>query len=163
MNKVTLDWRWSDRYLPKVFEIVGPRLLTQASIEVDRNNATDLVLLTARDLKIACRIRRPVSNLAYLSQFTIRGHRRSGAKSEMDKIIDGWADWMFYGFAAAGAAPDLAHWYLIDLTAFRAHLIRNLDTLSWGESENSSDGTSFYWFDVNSFPQLPGLLIARSQ
>ena len=71
------DKDWSDRFIPEIRRIVGPRLLVPSSLEVDRTQAVDLVVLRGRDMTLACRVRRP-GFLAYKDQFTIRCHRDSG-------------------------------------------------------------------------------------
>jgi hypothetical protein len=161
MHDLKRDWNWSDRFIPEIKRIVGPRLLEPAKLEVDRNQATDLVTLRAREIQIACRVRRPAFGNAYTRQFTIRSHRNSGAKTEFDKIVEGWGDWMLYGFAAVNSESALSNWSLIDLHSFRAHLIKNPDAIRKGERANS-DGTSFRWFDLDSFPSVPRICIASS-
>ena len=49
---------WSDIFLPQIKKIVGPLLLEPASFELDASEATDLVVLKARDMRIGCRVRR---------------------------------------------------------------------------------------------------------
>jgi len=161
MTSVQKDWSFSDRFLPSIRKIVGPRLLETASLEVDRNHATDLVVMRAKNLMIACRVRRPNFGAAFVNQFTVRSNRGSGMKTELDKIIEGYGDWMLYGFAEDDHSEALAHWSLIDLHAFRAHLIKSPDVLKTGE-HTLAEGTSFRWFDLRSFPNSPSILIASS-
>lgn len=160
-SQVKNDWNWSDQFMPVIRSIVGPHLLEPASLEIDRTRAADLVVLRAKNLMIACRVRRPVRSAEYLNQFTLRSRRDSGARTELDKIIDGWGDWMFYGFAASDTGAALERWYLIDLHSFRSHLIRNPSQLKTGEQRNG-DGTCFRWFDFQSFPQSPAILISSN-
>lgn len=70
---------------------------------------------------------------------------------------------------AAHAAPSAAQdriesWYLIDLRASRAALLRHgLNTPQIRmEDQINPDGTGFKWFDVRSFPKEPRLVIAGS-
>lgn len=160
-GSIQRDWKFSDQYLQEIRRIVGPHLLEQSSLEVDRHRAADLVVLRAKNLMIACRVRRSGYHQGYGSQFTLRSHRDSGAKTELSKIVDGWGDWLFYGFAAEEPGR-LASWHLIDLHAFRAHLIRNPEKIRRGEQKNA-DGTGFYWFDLESFPREPSIWVARGQ
>lgn len=161
LKVVKKDWDWSNLFLPVIRSLVGPHLLESASLDVDRKRAADLVVMRAKNLMIACRVRRPVKRAEYLNQFTLRSRRESGAKTELGKIVDGWGDWMFYGIAANETDSKLARWYLIDLHAFRAHLIRNQSRLLTGE-QSTRDGTCFRWFDIQSFPKEPAILIASS-
>jgi hypothetical protein len=57
-------------------------------LEQDTREAADLVVLRARDVTIACRVRRPKYAM-YRDQFTIRLHRATGTMTEYEKIIDG--------------------------------------------------------------------------
>ncbi|WP_343503595.1 hypothetical protein [Alloyangia pacifica] len=160
MYDYAINRRWSDQYLPEVKRIVGAQLLQAAPDDLDMKHATDLLTLDARDMRIAARIRRPGFADRYPYEFTIRSSVPSGAETELAKIVNGYADWMFYGHAA----PDgsLASWWLIDLRAFRAALIRRAHgSLSSGEVWNR-DGSSFRWFDIRSFPSQPPLVVAAS-
>lgn len=157
-GKYVEDREWSDLYIPAVKQIVGPLLLEETSFEVDTNQAADLIVMKARDMMIAARVRRPGYAERYPWEFTIRSYRDNGTKTEMQKIVDGFGDWMFYGHA--GIVPgEIDRWFVIDLAKFRAGLIRNAfksDPLDgreiwWGEKSNN-DGTHFCWFDVQKFP-----------
>ena len=78
-------------------------------------------------------------------------------------MVNGKGDWLFYGHAnASGTGFDA--WWLIDLRAFRAGLIRskrNGYPIRCGDKRNP-DGTWFKWFDIRSFPDDPPLVVARS-
>lgn len=155
------DRQWSDQFIPEIRRIVGPRLLVTSTLEQDREQAADLVVLRGKDVTIGCRVRRPGYADKYPGQFTIRSHRDSGARTELQKIVDGWGDWLFYGHAGEGATIPV--WMIIDLAAFRAHLIRDTHKaqkkrIDWGTNKNG-DGTSFTWFDATSFVGEPKLLI----
>jgi hypothetical protein len=158
MSKYLTDRAWSDVMIPQIFKIVGPLLLEPAPFEMDVNQATDLLLFKAKDMRIAARIRRPGYCEKYPHEFTIRSHRQSGAETEMRKIINGFGDWMFYGHADRNNI--ISRWFLIDLHAFRAALI-SCDRLQYTENDNW-DGTRFIAFDVRYFPESPPLLVASS-
>lgn len=155
---------WSDQYIPAIKSAVGPYLLQPSPFELDAKEATDLVVLMARNLRIACRVRRPGYLPQFDNQFTLRCHLDSGAQTEEEKIIHGWGDWLFYGHAH----PDLkvknfCRWFLIDLAAWRAHLIMKdrRDRVRFGKMPNG-DGTYFRWYDIRSFVGEPRLLIAEA-
>jgi len=147
----------SDRFLPAIKRIVGPYLLEESSAKVDQNEAADLVLV-AQDVRIACRVRGMGYWDRFPDQFTIRSRRDSGAKTELAKILDGWGDWMFYGFHDDGDA--IRKWYLIDLHAFRWNLVMFPDVFRSEEKPNG-DGTYFRAFWIRSFPEFPPLLISE--
>ena len=114
-------------------------------------------------MRVAARLRRTGYAGGYPHQFTIRSAVPSGAQTELSKIVNGNGDWMFYGHSNASETA-LEAWWLIDLRAFRAALIRhqmNGSNLVMGDQVNP-DGTRFKWFDMRSFPSEPPLVVARS-
>lgn len=154
--------QWSDHYIPEIKSIVGSHLLVDSPLEVDRQQATDLIVINAKNLAIACRVRRPGYTDKYPYEFTIRSRTASGATTELQKITNGWGDWMFYGHAAPEPGIKINHWFLINLTSWRAHMIRrNCTAIKCGEKSNL-DGTSFAWFDLSSFPPEPPIIVAAS-
>ena len=77
--------------------------------------------------------------------------------------MDGYGDWMFYGHAEE-ERPIVERWMLIDLSAWRAALIRDRSAIV-SHKKSNGDGTHFVAFDVRSFPQREGckpLVIAAS-
>lgn len=154
------DRTWSDKYLPYVKKIVGQYLLEPSSMDEDCKHATDLIVLKARDMRIACRIRRPGYGNIYPHEFTIRSARDSGAETELSKIINGFGDWLFYGHAKKEGI-EVDPWFIINLHSFRAQLINNPDIITYFEKSNG-DGTHFVAFDIRSFEDKPEILIAKS-
>jgi hypothetical protein len=113
---------------------------------------TDLMMLNARDKRIAVRVRRHGVASMFPYQFTIRAKVASGAKTELAKIIEGHGDWMFYGhYNAAGDGFSL--WWLLDLAVFRSALIRRDNAPIRCGDKAMGDGTCSKWFDIRSFPQ----------
>lgn len=161
------DRKWSDQYIPLIRQTVGPYLLVPATEEIDRTQAADLIILTGRDLTIACRVRRPGYVERWGWEFTMRSQRNNGVKTELSKIVDGWGDWMFYAFASNTPHPAFDRWFLIDLKSWRAHLLRDAQrptpTIRKGKTPNKDKQTEFAWFDVRSFVGDPPLLIAASE
>jgi hypothetical protein len=163
MSKYKNDRAWSDEYIPTIKRIVGPYLLEPAPIEEDCKRATDLIILAARDKRIACRMRRPGYAEKYPYDFTVRSERDSGAETELSKLVNGYGDWMFYGHAAPIGAGRISRWMLIDLHSWRAHLIRAEDrTRVVPVSNDNGDGTRFLAFDVRKFCGRPPILVASS-
>lgn len=156
------DREWSDLMIPQIRSIVGYHLLHEASFELDVKEATDLMVFSARDMRVAARVRRPGFAERYPYEFTIRAARPSGVRTELEKIVDGWGDALFYGHADPSGKIIL--WHLISLPAFRAALIRdamNGKRVRYATKLNS-DGTLFRAFDLRSFPERPPILIASS-
>ena len=154
---MSIGWKqdklWSDCYMPQIRQIVGPVLLEPASDELDQKEATDLVILKARDLRIACRVRRPGYADAYPFDFTIRANRPSGQATELEKIMSGFADLCFYGHANE---QGLIHRHLLlDLDVFREAM--TLDPyphqfIRVKYQRNFDQSSGFHAYDVRSFP-----------
>lgn len=156
MTLYDIDRRWSDRFIPEIQQKVGPMLLVASPFEIDAKEASDLIVLKARDMRIAARVRRPGYAEKYRYQFTVRSRRNNGAKTEMRKLIEGFADWMFYGHSDA-EEKRLAEWMLIDLNVWRSHLLERSYSSGWNclvadEKPNKDKETKFMAFDVRNFP-----------
>ncbi len=164
MPSYSTDREWSDRFIPEMKRIIGPHLLEVSSFEVDTKKATDLVIMKASGVMIACRVRRPGYD-RYRHEFTVRSLRDSGAETELTKIYDGWADWMFYGHADDDCdeveEPGFKAWSLINLDSFRSQMIKFHSQIRSVKKSNQ-DGTHFVAFDMRSFKPHPPLLIASS-
>jgi len=136
-----------------VRRIVGPRLLVPAELEMDRRQATDLLVLKARDMRIGVRVRREGYAASFGRQFTIRGRAANGGPTELDKIKEGWGDWLFYGHARGEA--DLFPWMIVDLDLLRKIICGDSVGLPgswWGTTLNWDGETGFVWFDVGAMP-----------
>lgn len=158
------DFDWQMRFVPIIRNIIGPLLVEPAPLDLDMREATDMIVLRARDMRIGCRIRRPGYVENYGWEFTIRSRRDSGAQTEFDKILlHGWGDALFYAHAAQLEAGPFSRWLFADLAHFRGHMSsrERRAAIKWGEKSNG-DGTHFYWFDVRSFRPDPPILIAQS-
>jgi hypothetical protein len=145
------DKERTDPFLPTVKSILGRVLIADAPIEVDQKQATDLLVLTLAPFTIGVRIRDAAKYLRrYPYEFTIRRNRPSGAKSEFAKIAEGWGDFLFYGFGDFETHKLLAY-TVIDLKAFRAHLIRvsvgELPPPDMGVCANGDNSSDFHHID----------------
>lgn len=97
MNAYCGNRGFSGRFLPEIKRVVGGHLLETAPDPLDWHQATDLLMLDARDMRIAARVRRPGYSLRYPHQFTIRSQVASGAQTELSKIVEGKGDWISTG------------------------------------------------------------------
>jgi hypothetical protein len=153
---------WSNQFIPTTKAILGEHLIVESSLEMDRHQATDLILLNARNLAIACRVRRPGFAAKYPYQFTLRSRIPSGKETELQKITNGWADYLFYGHAVSETETTINPWFIINLKCWRAHMIRrHRNSIQFGEKHNP-DGTAFVWFDLSTFPPEPPMVLASS-
>lgn len=156
------DRSWSDQFIADIQNKIGPHLLSPAPFHADAQQATDLMILQARDIRVAARVRRHGYAHAYPHDFTIRAHRDNGARTELQKLLDGYGDWFFYGHAHEHL-PIVEAWMLIDLNIWRGHLLRKGHGQGWGglaDRRSNGDGTHFFAFDVRRFPAE--MLIAGS-
>jgi len=163
---VSTGWRsdkaWSDKFIPEIKRILGEHLIAEASEVEDQLHNTDLVVLKLRDFRIACRVRRWNYNTPeYGGQFTIRSLRHSGRETEMQKLLNGWGDYFFYGFEKESCCR-LARWTLGDLSAFRLWH-QEQTKLNWGnppgiEKKNRDGSSDFRAFKIADMP--PGFVVA---
>lgn len=109
---------------------------------------------------IAARVRKYQYANSFPYEFTVRARLDNGMKTELQKLVDGWGDWMFYAFANAEES-GFARWWLIDLHAWRAALIRDRGSIVKKELSNG-DGTHFVAFNLLSFPVDPPILVDSS-
>jgi hypothetical protein len=161
------DREWSDQRIIAVQNVIGRCLglpagqVSVAPEEMDVHQATDLVVFSARDIKIAARVRRSGFAQKYPFEFTVRSHRNSGMETEYSKIMNGWGDWLFYGhdFSQQSVYP----WQIINLNAFRYAVSKHaaMPCLRCGDKGNG-DGTFFKWFDIRSFPKERPCILVRS-
>jgi hypothetical protein len=157
-------FKWQMQFVPLVCSIVGPLLIEPAPFELDACEATDLLVLKARDMRIACRIRSPGYLEEHGWEFTLRSRLDTGTVTEMDKVLlHGYADAMFYAHASLPVVGPFSRWLFINLAHFRGHMTsrERRAAIRHGECSNG-DGTHFCWFDVRSFLPDPPLLIAQS-
>lgn len=156
-----LDWkeqkRWSDKFLPEIKGILGMHLIGEPPHEEDAERNTDLMVLRMDAVRIGCRVRRHNYLAQYGDEFTIRAGLRSGAKTELTKVIEGWGDYFFYGFCDA-EGTHLARWTLADMRVFRIEYMRMLARSEVGKApgiskENTDGNTSFAAFRWDAFPR----------
>lgn len=164
MKLYSVDRAWSDLYFDAVREIVSRFLIVAAPVELDRNRNTDLMVLHARNTTIAARVRRAGFADVYPYDITIRYRRESGAQTELEKIVAGWGDWMFYGHAMPPdrtQQPRIGRWYLLDLNELRRELLRDGVRVALSactkykgafQLKSNGDRTHFLALDVRRFP-----------
>lgn len=146
---MTVSWRrdksWSDTFIPEIKRIIGEHLIGEPPIEEDQHRNTDLLVLKLDAIRIACRIRKNEYLLKYPFDVTIRCDRPSGNKTELEKIIEGWGDYFFYGFSSSDCTC-LAAWRLIDLNLVRRWLFDHRDEMKL--KTNGDNSSSFVFIDT---------------
>lgn len=156
MRWITLwqsDKKFSDKFIVEIKHILGEYLLVEYKDE-DIYHNSDLVVLRLDNVRVACRIRRYKYFAKYGHQFTIRKSRPSGRKSELTKIIEGWGDYLFYGFSDE-ANTALHYWTLCDFKVFRLWFSRELlktAKLPGGRKLNKDNSSDFLVFNFTDLP-----------
>lgn len=151
------DKKWSDRFLHEIKGIIGQAFIVEPPQEEDSEHNTDLIVLKLDSIRIACRIRKYKYMKSYGSEFTIRCGRPSGAKTELTKIIEGWGDFLFYGFSDE-EEKHLAGWSLIILGEFRLWfnrmIVKNKGTLPGRQKSNEDNSSTFMVFDLRDMKEV---------
>jgi hypothetical protein len=101
--------------------------------------------------RIACRVRTHAYFDRHAGEFTIRSSRPSGAKTELEKIIqDKWCHYFLYAFSDSDDAT-LHAWTLANLEVFREWFLSFQGHVP-GELRENHDGSScfraFRWASV---------------
>ena len=143
------DKKWSDTFLPEIKRHLGEHLIGEPPVEEDQKRNTDLIVLKMDAVRIGCRIRRD-QYISYKSEFTIRASRPNGTKTELEKIIEGWGDYFFYGFASDSG---LVGWVLLSLNTFRLlyHDMVKTGNKRWVTKDNVDGSSGFYVFKWSDF------------
>lgn len=145
MNDWRADKKWSDRFLKEIKAILGVHLIGEPPKEEDAERNTDLMVLGMGAVRIGCRIRQAKFASLYHDEFTIRSSRPSGAKTELQKLAEGWGDYFFYGFSDH-QGRKLSRWTLADMRVFRRHF-EAVSFLSKSNLDRSSGFAAFKWLD----------------
>lgn len=157
------DFDWQRGLVPAIKQILANYLIVEAPFEDDARRNTDLIVLKAEVTRVACRIRRDTYAGQYSDEFTIRSRRPNGTETELQKMLAGWGDFIFYGFANE-AGTELTAWVLGDLKVFRRWHSNTLFRLPPGHAPGTEkpnhDGSSC--FRVYRIPDLPeAFVVAR--
>ena len=94
--------------------------------------------------------------------FTIRCGRLGGAKTELETIVEGWGDYLFYGFERASVQGGLAGWKIGKLSVFRDWWNQAACPASGhqpGEFHSNHDGSSC--FRAFRWAEVPGFLVGE--
>ena len=143
---------WSDRFLPQVIQVLscGRGNVNITPFWQDVKEAADLVIEADveydENLYAAVRLRKSSYASRYPFEFTVRYQYTAGYKTEYEKILEGYADIMFYGFVIG---KSIARWIILDMDVFRAEAEN--DYIVKEHKHNADGRNSFLAFDVRSF------------
>lgn len=99
-------------------ELIGRSNVMPASLALDRNNSTDLLIATGAGATVAMRTRTKEAIRYPRWEFTIRSRAVGGGLTEFDKLMGGYASHMFYGVLNEDET-DYCRWMLINLSVWR--------------------------------------------
>jgi hypothetical protein len=156
------DFDWQRALIPEIKRVLANYLISEAPVEEDMKRNTDLLVLKLDTIRVACRLRRHEYLRRYSDEFTIRAGRPSGVKTEFAKVISGWGDYIFYGFASEDMT-SIDAWLLGDLSEFRYWVNQRLamGRTPWMDQENRDGSSNFYAFRVDDLP--PSFIVGRKQ
>jgi len=114
--KWQIEKEWADRFIPEIKKILTSHAglfvnVEISSDEIDQQQATDLII-TIEGGQVAVRARRQTN----FRDWTIRSIVRTGNKTELQKIKEGFARWYLYLWTDNYKVVD---WILIDLDKIR--------------------------------------------
>jgi len=145
---------WSDLFITQLKRELGEVFINIAPEYKDTQEATDLIIFEKGSLDFACRVRRFEYFEKYKDQFTIRLKLPNYKKSEMDKIMEGFGDYYFYGFSNKyNNGSGFVQYKIFDLNKFRNYIgfLKNRKDECWGEKSNINNSPDFIWFNFNCF------------
>lgn len=154
------DFGWQGKFAREIKEILGRSLIATSPPEEDKKHNTDFMTFVLNPVRVACRIRRHSywTTRSYRNEFTIRSGRPSGYETELDKLLSGWGDYIFYGFSNR-LETNLCDWFLGDLNIFRERWSSN-SSIGFQKS-NIDQSSDFRVFNRNEFPE--DFIVASSQ
>jgi hypothetical protein len=114
--------RLERKFAQQIKAILGMTFIGQDAI-ADKQQATDFLVMTLYPIKVACRLRtydyyNNPDHPEYKDEFTIRCNSAWGLKTEIDKIREGFCEYMFYGFVDQ-EEKNIIKYTIIDLNIFR--------------------------------------------
>jgi hypothetical protein len=151
---VAASFGWQARFIPQMKGIVGRYLVAEGTPEQDGRQNTDLIILRLDgEVRVACRVRGYEQyRKRYGDEFTIRCDRPSGAPTELAKLLNGWGDYLLYGFARQ-RNPYATPARFVPWTLARLDVFRRCYRPGMGRRRNNHDGSSaFLAFRWSDFP-----------
>jgi len=162
MKSFNRDFAWQAKMLPQVKAILGMTFICDAPFEEDVKRNTDLMVLTMEPLRFACRLRNHGYYERYRFDITIRNSRPSGAQTELEKLLNGYGDYMFYGFANDDRTK-LVSYTIGDLKVFREWYKDKLKSgVQPGQKKCNPDGSSDF-LAFNLIKELPAEFIVCNE
>jgi hypothetical protein len=159
-SSLTASLDWARRFDVSVKRALGEATYQQASMKDDMERGTDFVLYTTGKSRIAARVRESYYWRKGLgADITIRRDRPSGSDTEIHRVMEGWVDLIFYGFAAdEESTGELTSWWLIDTIPLRSWYHKQIErygrgVFNYSVHYNYDGSSSFYAWNVYGLPE----------
>jgi hypothetical protein len=156
------DKRWADQFTPGIKRELGECFITEAPVEIDQHEATDLLVFHIRPFTVGVRIRDAKhfvrrchkTEQRWRDQITIRQSRPSGVATEFAKIMQGWGDYFFYGWGR-GHDKRIICYNILDLKSFRYWIFQETarGRQPWVTMRNHDGSSDFAVFHLKDIPQ----------
>lgn len=175
MTNYEVQREWSDSYIPYVSRIIIDALKLDPSVwyiivttpEQDMKEAADLILTNGKEeFMIALRLRNASYMSRYPFEFTIRREYTAGHKTEYQKMMEGFADMMFYGFRDGN---KIVRWVFLLVDEIRNQHFHAengewypLNHIKFERKDNTDGRNCFNGYDINSFENKDKLITAHS-
>ncbi|MEM3828369.1 MAG: hypothetical protein QXP36_04020 [Conexivisphaerales archaeon] len=135
--------QWSDKYVSQIKQILAQYLFFTNEEEDIHHNA-DLLVDASR---IMLRVRQYKFYLNHPFDFTIRTNSKQ--ISELSKILEGFGDYMFYGFTNEDESA-IYKWWIGDMDVFRRWY--NAGGAKFDLYHNQISGEDFAVFNIFDLP-----------
>jgi hypothetical protein len=146
------DLQWARQYDRYVRAVLGQVFIVTADEFKDVREATDFEMVyTMRPLTFACRLRRSKWARRCPLDITLRSSRPSGTTTEWQKVMSGFGDYLFYGFADE-TPPRVSRWVVVDLERIR--MANTSGLLRFGEMTNTDNSSRFRVLDASHIDEL---------
>lgn len=146
----------ADRWTQRASELIGRSSVVPASTIMDRRFGTDLYVMDTPVGAVAMRSRTSSAMRFDTCEFTIRTRTRYGGETELDKIMAGAVNRMFYGVRNR-EGTDYAWWMFFNLNVlrdamnkWRTEQANGRRSWPFWERHANGDGTEFYAFNARS-------------
>lgn len=140
-----------ERRFAKIIKCILGCCFIGQDVTHDKLQATDFEVFTVKPFTVAVRLRRYPYFLHYPHEFTIRWKRPSGVTTEIDKIRQGFGDYLFYGFVNE-QEKKIIQYFIGDLAVFRA-----IDPAPFKICPNDPLDSELAAYQLSQFP--PGFVI----
>ena len=122
------NFAFTAKFSQQLKAILGQQFIVE-DIDEDQKRGTDFLVFSIKPFRVGVRLRRwyVYSNERYRNQFTIRWKLENGYPTEIDKIRDGFPDYILYGFCDE-PEEKIVSYFIGDLEIFRKANLSPVET-----------------------------------